>query len=1085
MRNLKRALSLALASVMLLGMMVVGSGASYADVTSEENQEAIEVLQAIGVMVGDNNGNFNPDALVNREQMATIMCQLLDYTVSTYTGTTNFTDVSAWALPYVEACYANGIIAGYSDTQFGGTDNVTTAQAALMIMKALGYFQEAGDFGGDWVVSTVRQGAQIQLFDGVTNGANEALTRNDVAQMVLNGLKADSVEITSHDLVSDGNGGFTTKANYTSRAQVSDWATLIDNDSTNPALQLGEELFRGDLVETGGDENFGRPSTLWTFEGDEVGTYADTPDGVVVVDESTVSNVSLYLDDVLTGGDYHNLKDGTNEKQNNYVDLTASATAKTAVYVNGDAQNGVSGHSTDPATIPVYAGDTVEIFKNQYGFVTTVVVARYELAEVDLLNDNVSSSDSAKGTEYYVDLVDLNGSAVGIGTYKDNDIAGFDADIFAEGSMVAVAMNSDEEIIDSYALKTVSGGISAYKINSTNSPYVIVDGTTYPLNNDALSNGSSNDSNVDFVDGTYNVYLDANGYAIGVEGTYKVAIEDVYYVTGVVRDSNGLYSDASYYAQGVSLADGTVKEIQLEASSYYALLTAPGAGNLGFVEKGTDGKFYVYVGTDAAKYDRTGAGTYTDQGDNNGDYAQYATMAAAVDAATNSATYNNELISDKVGLYSFTDNDKDTAKGSKSNNGKLTAEAYAGDDDDLFYVTGSLPSAGLKKSDTSTTIGGAKLYLNDQTKYILVEADKSDIDVKVYTGGANVEDDGITAYVMYTKSGTAKVAAYVLLAAGDIKGQTDISDVVYLASTPNVKVNDGWRTDLYLMDGTVLEDVTVTGTTAPTGRTFYTYTEEDGLYTLDSYTDEPADVADYEDGTGAIEDKLIDSIYNDGLTLVYTGNSIVDVDASAAKIVDTRSASDRDADAYTTEITTLAQLSTAVKRGAVLVDVFLDDGEVKLIAVISMTTAVKSTSQADLADVGAGDLLTSDDGMYAGTGAELIAAGATATAGTYDAIAFKFTAPISSSAVYTLTILDSDGNEYYVESATKSWAKDSGHCFFLDIDGVNVNGTGSTSTTKGSWTSGGYSSGAMDAGSYTYTITCDGVTIQSGSFTIA
>ena len=43
MRNLKRALSLALASVMLLGMMVVGTSASYADVTSKQNQEAIEV----------------------------------------------------------------------------------------------------------------------------------------------------------------------------------------------------------------------------------------------------------------------------------------------------------------------------------------------------------------------------------------------------------------------------------------------------------------------------------------------------------------------------------------------------------------------------------------------------------------------------------------------------------------------------------------------------------------------------------------------------------------------------------------------------------------------------------------------------------------------------------------------------------------------------------------------------------------------------------------------------------------------------------------------------------------------------------
>ena len=49
MRNLKRALSLALATVMTLGLMVVGTGASYADVSSEHNQEAIDVLQTVGI----------------------------------------------------------------------------------------------------------------------------------------------------------------------------------------------------------------------------------------------------------------------------------------------------------------------------------------------------------------------------------------------------------------------------------------------------------------------------------------------------------------------------------------------------------------------------------------------------------------------------------------------------------------------------------------------------------------------------------------------------------------------------------------------------------------------------------------------------------------------------------------------------------------------------------------------------------------------------------------------------------------------------------------------------------------------------
>ncbi len=78
MRNLKRALSLALASVMLVGMMVVGtSAASYPDVDENDNTEAIEVLKAVQVMEGREDGNFDPDAPVNRNEMATVVANLL------------------------------------------------------------------------------------------------------------------------------------------------------------------------------------------------------------------------------------------------------------------------------------------------------------------------------------------------------------------------------------------------------------------------------------------------------------------------------------------------------------------------------------------------------------------------------------------------------------------------------------------------------------------------------------------------------------------------------------------------------------------------------------------------------------------------------------------------------------------------------------------------------------------------------------------------------------------------------------------------------------------------------------------------
>ena len=151
MRNLKRALSLTLASVMLLGMMVVGSSAAgFPDVTEEDNVEAIEVLKAVDVMIGDDNGNFGPNDPVNRSQMAVVMAKLLNLDYQYYESSCIFWDVPTWARGYVGACYAKGIVSGYGGTTYGAADTVTAVQAASMMMRALGYFQNAEDYKGSF-----------------------------------------------------------------------------------------------------------------------------------------------------------------------------------------------------------------------------------------------------------------------------------------------------------------------------------------------------------------------------------------------------------------------------------------------------------------------------------------------------------------------------------------------------------------------------------------------------------------------------------------------------------------------------------------------------------------------------------------------------------------------------------------------------------------------------------------------------------------------------------------------------------------------------------------------------------------------
>ena len=108
MRNLKRALSLTLASVMLLGMMVVGtSAASYPDVDEKDN---VEPIGREG-LVGDDRG-FGPDRPVNRAEMAVVMGKLLNLDYNYYVSTCPFTDVSGnydWAKGWVGAWAASAM----------------------------------------------------------------------------------------------------------------------------------------------------------------------------------------------------------------------------------------------------------------------------------------------------------------------------------------------------------------------------------------------------------------------------------------------------------------------------------------------------------------------------------------------------------------------------------------------------------------------------------------------------------------------------------------------------------------------------------------------------------------------------------------------------------------------------------------------------------------------------------------------------------------------------------------------------------------------------------------------------------------
>ena len=349
MRNLKRALSLLLSSTMVLGMLVMGgSAAGYQDVdASNVNQEAIEVLKAVGVMTGDENGNFNPDKQVTRAEMAVVMANLLDLKVEDFKGASlPFTDVPEWAVPYVAACYADGITAGISATQYGSNNSVTTAQAALMMMKALGYFQLSKDFGSDWQVATVKQGSKIDLFDGIVAGASTAMTRNDVAQLTLNTLESTMVETDGTNTTITLPGGITIDSGDTK--YVDRTTSKYDyNDSKENTLQLCENLYGDDLKKTDKADEFGRPGNTWTYEKDDVAFASEKP-------------VATYA-----GADFD--KDVVEDLNDDYTGLSSAA-----IHYNGGTDATMTLDKLQKST-----GLDLRIFEDAITFKIALMVAKY------------------------------------------------------------------------------------------------------------------------------------------------------------------------------------------------------------------------------------------------------------------------------------------------------------------------------------------------------------------------------------------------------------------------------------------------------------------------------------------------------------------------------------------------------------------------------------------------------------------------------------------------------------------------------------------------------------------------------------
>ena len=573
MRNLKRALSLTLASVMLLGMMVVGSSAAgYPDVAEDDNVEAIEVVQSVGVMVGDENGNFRPGDSVSRAEMAVVMGKLLNLDYNYYSATCPFTDVSGvydWARGWVGAAAANGIVSGRGDGIYDPAATVTAVEAASMMMRALGYFKYQNDYADGFEVSTVRLGTTIGIFDGVGSSATEPMTRNQVAQMVLNALQSAVVEPDGNtiNLTTPDGTVYTGKVNYVSVTSDKIFASAISTTRATSVgsyndgwiVELGERLYDGKLELNNNDlDDFGRPSRTWKFDGAEIGTYAKW---------ELIVNGGIYTEEV-KGRTLYELLGQTTIRDNDldsYLNGHVTEIQKTQLVRSNNS--GLRDTSRSNAATTGRGVLTEVYLDNDLDKITIVSIDTYLAKATTDYNESsetitLNVYNGFSGISKVVDLEDVPGIA---NLKKDDWVLVNWADASANVQDKLIVNVFAPEIISDVRVTAFSRDkdedVTNYDEVGDRVTDITADGNSYKNNRQAWYKQTTlYDYNADLmVDKTYTLYLDQYGNFIGAE---LYSGQDQYvFITGYDRPKSNISVNTAK-ASGI-FTDGTMAAIDV------------------------------------------------------------------------------------------------------------------------------------------------------------------------------------------------------------------------------------------------------------------------------------------------------------------------------------------------------------------------------------------------------------------------------------------------------------------------------------------------------------------------------------------
>lgn len=178
----QRLLSGLLAVVLLLGL----APAALAAAPTEE--DAAQVLAALDIMVGDENGDLALDRTITRAEFTklAVAASTSRDSVGDTVAVKPYPDVpqTHWAAPYIKAAVDLGLVQGDLRGYFNPDRTITLAEGVTVVLRLLGY--EDSEFTGVWPSGQMAQYRALKLNEGITLGQDGSMTRRDAMYLFYN-----------------------------------------------------------------------------------------------------------------------------------------------------------------------------------------------------------------------------------------------------------------------------------------------------------------------------------------------------------------------------------------------------------------------------------------------------------------------------------------------------------------------------------------------------------------------------------------------------------------------------------------------------------------------------------------------------------------------------------------------------------------------------------------------------------------------------------------------------------------------------------------------------------------------------------